>query len=485
MRGALRRWWLLVVPVAALLAAPAPAAAGTATQFLIFATLSGAVDPGTPFQPRVTAVDDQGNSDFTFSGTARFTSSDPQATLPPDTTIANGPTDVSLTMRTVGLQTITATQIGGNSITGTGAVVIFPSALMRMTADAPSLATSGVPLTFTVAARDRQGDPLPSYDGAVHFTSSDPAATLPPDTRLANGTGTITATLRTAGAQTITATDVTFPTRFRTTVGITVERPATHLQLAAPLTTLAGFPALVGVRALDATGAVAGTFGGTVRFTSTDPHAQLPADVKLVNGQATAMATFDTTGRQTISAADTGAAGIAGTSPELLVGVADPVPVPQPPTGSVPPGVSAPPLTASAPAVRGLAVKPLCVRKAALLRSPRQGRGALAVSFALSATARVSVSVARLVHAAAPARCPKRAGSTAGAVKVVKAFGGSVPGGRTAFAVAAAAGRRTVPLAGSAAAKALAPGAYLVQVRATDAAGRRSALATAKFFVLR
>jgi len=480
MRTALRMRWSLLALLAAL---ALPASASAATQFEIVPRSAGAVEPGEPFQANVFAVDAGFNVDFNFSGTVRFTSSDPQATLPPDTTLTGGTAPITITMPDVGQQTITATQVGG-SLTGTSSVLIFPFAVKRMTGSFPGVATSGVPFTFTVTARDRDGDPVPSYNGAVHVTSSDPAATLPPDTRLTNGTGTLTATLRTGGAQTITAADATPPTLFRTTVGIAVERPAARLQLAGPLTTLAGFPAFVGVRAIDATGAVAGTYAGTVHFTSTDAHARLPADVKLVNGSATVLATFNTLGLQTISAADTTVAGIAGTSPELLVGALDapavPAPLPLPPGGSAPP---APTPAPSAPVVRGLAVRPLCVRKAKLLSAPRRGKGALALSFALSGAARVSVSVGRLVHAAAPARCPHAPGSAKGAVKLVRTLSGPAAAGRDTLAVAAGAGRWTIALA--AAAKGLAPGAYVVQVRATDAAGRRSALATAKFFVLR
>jgi hypothetical protein len=472
------RWSLLALLAA--LAFPASAPANPATQIAIVAGFfGGALEPGTPFQANVFAADAGFNVDFNFTGTVHFTSSDPQATLPPDT-VVTGLTPITITMPDVGQQTITATQVGG-SLTGTSSVLIFPFAVKRITGGFPGVATSGVPLTFTVTARDRNGNPVPSYNGAIHVTSSDPAATLPPDTRLTNGTGTLTATLRTPGTQTITAADASLPASFRTTAGITVERPAARLQLAGPLTTLAGFPAFVGVRALDATGAVAGTYAGTVHFTSTDAHAQLPADVKLANGQASVQATFNTLGLQTISAADTTVTGIAGTSPELLVGTAD-APAPAPPLPS-PGGSAPPPPPAAAPVVRGLAVKPLCVSKARLLSAPRRGSGRLALSFTLSADARVSVSVGRLVHATAPARCPRTPGSAKGAVKLVRTLRGSASAGRDALAIASRAGRRAIALA--AAAKALAPGAYVVQVRATAAAGRRSALASAKFFVLR
>jgi len=61
--------------------------------------------------------------------------------------------------------------------------------------------------TFTVTALDAANNVATSYSGMVHFTSSDPTAVIPPNSKLVNGTGTFSATLTTAGFQTITATD--------------------------------------------------------------------------------------------------------------------------------------------------------------------------------------------------------------------------------------------------------------------------------------
>lgn len=73
--------------------------------------------------------------------------------------------------------------------------------------DIPTYATAGVPFLFTVTARDTANAVMTGYTGAVHFTSNDPAATLPADATLQNGVGTFAATLRTLGNRTITATD--------------------------------------------------------------------------------------------------------------------------------------------------------------------------------------------------------------------------------------------------------------------------------------
>jgi hypothetical protein len=58
-----------------------------------------------------------------------------------------------------------------------------------------------------VTARDASNAVVPGYAGTVHFTSSDSAAVLPPDSKLVNGTGTFSATLATGGFQTISVTD--------------------------------------------------------------------------------------------------------------------------------------------------------------------------------------------------------------------------------------------------------------------------------------
>jgi hypothetical protein len=71
----------------------------------------------------------------------------------------------------------------------------------------PSSSGAGFSFTFTVTARDASYAAVPGYAGTVHFTSSDSAAVLPPDSKLGNGTGTFSATLATAGFQTISVTD--------------------------------------------------------------------------------------------------------------------------------------------------------------------------------------------------------------------------------------------------------------------------------------
>jgi hypothetical protein len=58
-----------------------------------------------------------------------------------------------------------------------------------------------------VTAQDSSNNTATGYSGTVHFTSSDSLAILPADSTLSSGSGTFSATFRTAGNQTITGTD--------------------------------------------------------------------------------------------------------------------------------------------------------------------------------------------------------------------------------------------------------------------------------------
>src|SRR5215831_4003094 len=72
---------------------------------------------------------------------------------------------------------------------------------------APAFATAGTAFSFTVTALDSTNAIATGYNGTVHFTASDAQASLPANATFSNGQATFSATLKTAGNQTITATD--------------------------------------------------------------------------------------------------------------------------------------------------------------------------------------------------------------------------------------------------------------------------------------
>ncbi len=89
--------------------------APAATHFSV-STVSSA-SSGTPFNFTVTALDSSNNTFTTYAGTVHFTSTDLQAVLPAKATLTNGTGTFAATLKTVGSQTITATDTVTVSIT--------------------------------------------------------------------------------------------------------------------------------------------------------------------------------------------------------------------------------------------------------------------------------------------------------------------------------------------------------------------------------
>ncbi len=104
--------------------------------------------------------------------------------------------------------------------------------------------------------------------------------------------------------------------------------PATHFIVSTQATAVIGAAFPFTVTAVDASNNVATAYGGTVRFTSTDGAATLPANSTLSGGSGTFAATLKTAGNQTISATDTVTPSITGTSALVAVSsVGQPAPV--------------------------------------------------------------------------------------------------------------------------------------------------------------
>jgi hypothetical protein len=136
----------------------------------------------------------------------------------------------SATLRTAGSQSLTATDTVTGSISGTqSGVAVSPAAAVAFTVSGfPSPVAAGAAGSFTVIARDAYGNTATGYTGTVHFTSSDGQAALPADytfTSSDTGRHSFSATLRTAGSQSITATDTVSSTITGSQAGITVVQP--------------------------------------------------------------------------------------------------------------------------------------------------------------------------------------------------------------------------------------------------------------------
>jgi parallel beta-helix repeat protein len=289
---------------------------------------------GTAQSFTVTAQDKFGNTVPTYLGTVTFTSSDHQAVLPAPYTFTAadlGTQTFSATLKTVlgAGQSITATDT--NHITGkqTGIQVTPDAAAKFVVSGFLSPATAGTSHSFTVTVKDAYGNTATGYTGTVHFSSSDTKAVLPAAytfTAANAGVKSFSATLKTAGTQTITAQDTV-------TVGITGTQPnitinpaaASHFQVVAPASVTAGTAFTITVTALDPFGNVATGYTGTVHFTTSDPSAGviLPANYPFTAADAgvhsfTNGVTLQTPGTRTITATDTVTSTIKGVASVLV-----------------------------------------------------------------------------------------------------------------------------------------------------------------------
>jgi hypothetical protein len=294
----------------------------SATHFQVAAPASATA--GTPINVAVTALDAYGNLVTAYAGTVKFTSTDTQASLPPNSTLTKGTGSFAVTLKTAGTQTVTAADTVSPTITGTsGNVAVSAAAVSKLAVSAPATATAGTSINVTVSAVDAYNNTVTTFSDKVNFTSSDSSAVLPGSSSLANGTGTFAVTLKTAGSRTVTGTDASNGTIAGTSGTITVSAAAaTHFQVAAPGAATAGTAFNFTVSAYDAYGNTATGYMGTVKFGSTDMQAVLPANSTLTNGTGTFPATMKSAGSQTITATDTVTASITGTSGSINVSAA-------------------------------------------------------------------------------------------------------------------------------------------------------------------
>jgi len=111
------------------------------------------------------------------------------------------------------------------ALNGTG---IIPQAT-HFAVIVPGSAVAGAPWTITIVAEDASNVTVPSYSGTVHFTSTDPAAVLPANSQLTNGVGTFPITLKSAGFNTVIATDTVNSTITGTSAAVLVTAGAAAL----------------------------------------------------------------------------------------------------------------------------------------------------------------------------------------------------------------------------------------------------------------
>jgi hypothetical protein len=170
---------------------------------------------GAPFSITVTAQDAFNNTVTTYTGRVHFTSTDPQAVLPPDYTFTSANKGVhtfskAVTLKTAGPQSDSAADTVTTTVSGRARVTVAAAQAQTLLLTAPSGVTHGVAFVFTVTARDAYGNVATGYTGTVHFSTSDAAASLPADyTFTAGDAGAVTfsAILESTGSQWLTVSD--------------------------------------------------------------------------------------------------------------------------------------------------------------------------------------------------------------------------------------------------------------------------------------
>jgi len=307
---------LSAVPISLLATGVANAAA--ATHLSVSAPASAVV--GNAVTVTVTALDSSNAIATTYSGTVHFTSTDSGAVLPANSTFSGGVGSFTVRFSSTGTKHVTVTDTSTSSITGTSGSVNVTQSTTHLSATASATATAGSSFVVTVKALDGSGNVVTGYAGTVKLTSSDPAAVLPANSTLSSGQHAFTVTLKTAGSQSVTATDAANSGISGTTTTITVA-PATttHFLVTAPTSSAVGLSFVFTVTAKDAYQNTATKYGGTVRVTSTDTSATLSANAKLTNGVGNFSATLRTIGSRLLKATDTITSSITGTSGTITV----------------------------------------------------------------------------------------------------------------------------------------------------------------------
>ncbi|MBM4012197.1 MAG: hypothetical protein FJ286_12590 [Planctomycetes bacterium] len=196
-----------------------------------------------------------------------------------------------------------------------------PAAVAGLRLTLPAQVPNGLPTMARLAAVDAAGLPVLGYSGSATISSSDTAATLPSTVTLVNGTAFVPVTFRTAGSQTLTATDSADAARAASaTTTVAAPLVATKLMVLMPTQTRAGVPTTVAALAVDAGGRVVTTFNGTATVASTDTAATLPLiEVIFKAGRATFQVTLATAGRQSVTVASLSDPKVSGTASTTVV----------------------------------------------------------------------------------------------------------------------------------------------------------------------
>src|SRR5262249_47638004 len=179
---------------------------------------------GAPISFTVTPPDASGNVLTNYTGTVDFSSFDSQAILPANYTFTaadQGVHTFTATFKTAGSQALFVADTATPSMNGRElGLLVNPGPVAHLGfihyTFSPTSIKRGTGFYLYAEAVDAYGN-VTSCNDTVHFSSSDPNATLPSDETFPNFAETFGIfILRTRGTQTITVTDVNDPSLFDT-----------------------------------------------------------------------------------------------------------------------------------------------------------------------------------------------------------------------------------------------------------------------------
>ena len=296
----------------------------------------------------------------------RVTSSDPEASTPVSGTLNNGYTGLSVSLGTVGTQTLTVNDQTNGSITGmtSAGIAVIPSAVDHFVVSTiASPQSAGTPVGVTVRATDASGNTIPGYNGtALVAANTGPGSAIPEQISFTAGVWTGPMTFRGAGgAVSFTVSDFSAPPHLGTSnaftvspgafVGYQVLVPGETAQggtesgrTGTPADQTAGANFTLTLRAVDAWFNMVSGRSDTVAIGSSDAFAAVPAETTLVNGQLLLTAKLYKTGFQRFWVGGTGSSTaradtssairvVGGSFSRLLILAPGEIPGPGSPTG--------------------------------------------------------------------------------------------------------------------------------------------------------
>ena len=288
---------------------------------------TGTVSPilaGTAITVQVNAVDNWWNLKSSVSHNIQLSSSDLSASLPPVSPLYNGSRQLSVTLNSTGVQTITAHDITQPSVlpSTSSQILVNPGDLFQFSfANIAGPVTAGTPFSISITAEDLTGNRLVGYGGILTLSASTGMGTISPVTiNMSQGlyVGNITLTKAENGVS-LSVKDGVSPPHTGTSNQFNVNPGAlSKLQVlvpgivatpglnpgysGTPNDQLSGQPFPIRINGVDANWNVVTSAQDSFGVSSTDLAASLPANTVLINGTRNLSITLNSGGAHTVSA---------------------------------------------------------------------------------------------------------------------------------------------------------------------------------------